>query len=477
MRDALVLRHRLVGLAGVPALALAFGCSSAEPPAKADGAGKAEKAEKAEGKGKGKLAELRKKREEQKARTAAKGERPGIDDDDDAPVKVATPEGDDHHHTPSAPPPPGTPAQYLPIPGDPPYVDGYNPEEESCPSGNWCGTAETAAKITPTGDSTPKQMDCPARITGAHDPSPLDAPAYAGLPNKRQMQGAFNEGRTQRMRSEGKADACCYHWFEYCSGRPLLDGSDSVVATPKSGTAWVDDAITPAVAELSDEARLALARAWLDDALREHASVASFSRAALELMAVAAPPELVAGCMQSGLDEVDHARRCFALASAYAGRAVGPGPLPSLSPRGQSLPQLAIETFLEGCVGETVATLVAERSLAVATDEAVCATLRVIIEDESRHAALAWRTIAWALGHGGNDVRTALAAMLEHPPVVEPGDAPLLSVATRSALRHHGRLDPAMLAQSVADAWHDIVAPMLAELVGRRPVGVAASTA
>ncbi|MBK8719012.1 MAG: hypothetical protein IPN32_30490 [Deltaproteobacteria bacterium] len=72
MRDALVLRHRLVGLAGVPALALAFGCSSAEPPAKADGAGKAEKAEKAEGKGKGKLAELRKKREEQKARTAAK---------------------------------------------------------------------------------------------------------------------------------------------------------------------------------------------------------------------------------------------------------------------------------------------------------------------------------------------------------------------------------------------------------------------
>lgn len=171
--------------------------------------------------------------------------------------------------------------------------------------------------------------------------------------------------------------------------------------------------------------------------------------------------------MRAGQDEVDHARRCFALASAYAGRTLGPGPLPALGPRERELPLLAVETFLEGCVGETIAALVAERALGGATDEAVRATLRVIVEDESRHAALAWRTIAWALQQGGPAVGVALLRLLDAPPqIASDGPSPAARRA-RAMLVAHGRLDAMALTQVVDDAWRDIIAPMLRGLVGR----------
>ncbi len=457
MRDALALRHRLLTLACLPALALSVGCSGSESgPPKADA----------------KKTDAKRATADTADAKKTDGRPPRAQRGDPKAAALAEPAGD-LDAAPGSPTPPAPLAaadepRLMPTAGDPPYVDGYNPEEETCPSGNWCGNAKTAAAIAPKGDASPPVMDCPARIVGAHDPSPLAGAAYEGLPDTRQMQGAFNDGRTTKWRAEGKADACCYHWFEYCSGRPLLDGTDSVVAEPRALAGWLDADVAPVLDGLTEEARTLLARAWLDDALREHASVASFARAAIELMACGAPPELVDGCMRAGQDEVDHARRCFALASAYAGRALGPGPLPPLGPRTRELPMLAVETFLEGCVGETIAALVAERSLTCATDEAVRATLRIIVEDESSHAALAWRTVSWALTHGGAPVEAALLRMLDAPPqIASDGPAPAARRA-RSLLRAHGRLEPAALTEAVDDAWRDIIAPMLRGLVGRR---------
>ena len=42
--------------------------------------------------------------------------------------------------------------------------------------------------------------------------------------------------------------------------------------------------------------------------------------ATLELLAVGAPPNLLAGAQQAGLDEIRHAQACVGLASRYAGR-------------------------------------------------------------------------------------------------------------------------------------------------------------
>ncbi len=488
MRDSLRFRQRLVIAVGLPALAALACDGGASTPAKGDG--EVAKNDKADRKSKPKNPKEAKERD--------RGVRPrpriGKDEKDDKDLEAEGDEADEakqrieakpslakpsHVSTqgPSGEGPAPTDPRMAPVPGDPPFIDGYNPEEETCPSGNWCGTIETATVIAPKGDAAPKKLDCPARIVGAHEPSPIKGKAYEGLSDKKQTQGALNEHGTELARAAGKKDACCYHWFEYCSGRPLLDGNESVVAQPRAGSAWIDPDVEPILEALSDEAKTALARAWLDDALREHASIASFSRATLELLALAAPPELVEACQHAVLDEIDHARRCFALASAYAGRAIGPGPLPALSPRDHDLAALALETFVEGCVGETVAALVAERALGVATDETVRATLRVIIEDESRHAALAWRTIGWALAQGGAPVVAALSQMLDAPPVVEPGDRPVRSAALSRMLAAHGRLDERMLAQTVRDAWQDIIAPMLRSMLGRRATEEAATRA
>jgi hypothetical protein len=479
MRDSLLLRRRLTMLACLPALAVTIGCS--DPPSTTASAKDSAKREgKREGKKSGaertKAADADDKRAA-RARRMREGEQP---EDVEEARASGEPEGGEakaeagHHAraghaggSETAPPAGPVDPRFMPIPGDPPFVDGYNPEEETCPSGNWCGTAVTAGAISPKGDTTPPVMECPARIVGAHEPSPIEGKSYAGLSAKKTMQGAFNEGRTKAFRAKGDADACCYHWFEYCSGRPWLDGGEGVIAPARASTAWLADDVEPVVATLSDAARRALAAAWLEDALREHASVAAFARATIELLAVGAPPELVEACQHATLDEVDHARRCFALASAYAGRALGPGPLPGLAPRGKDVVGLALDTFVEGCVGETIAALVAERAGERTLDPAVRATLRVIADDEARHAALAWRTIAWAVQTGGASVETALRRLLERPPAVDTPDP--LDVATRSALGRawsdHGRLDDDALAQTVADAWDDIIAPMLRSLL------------
>ena len=94
----------------------------------------------------------------------------------------------------------------------------------------------------------------------------------------------------------------------------------------------------------------------------EHASIASFNRFSLQLLAVGAPPELVEASQRAALDEIEHARIAFALASKYGTTPVGPS---SLDLAGDTLGQLDLasvtaSTVEEGCVGETLAALEAE---------------------------------------------------------------------------------------------------------------------
>jgi len=112
-----------------------------------------------------------------------------------------------------------------------------------------------------------------------------------------------------------------------------------------------------------------LAKAWLTDGLEEHASIAAFARFTMMLLSVAAPPELVAASQRASLDEITHARDCFALARRYGARDAGPGALDvhdSLGP--MSLADLAALTAEEGCVGETLGAALAGEQLAVAVD-------------------------------------------------------------------------------------------------------------
>lgn len=150
---------------------------------------------------------------------------------------------------------------------------------------------------------------------------------------------------------------------------------------------------------LTGAQRARLAESWAEAALAEHASIGSFGRFALQLLAVGAPPELLEQAHHAALDEVRHARQSFAVASAYAGEALGPGPLPLegdlLGPT--DLRSVLVATVTEGCVGETLAAMEAEACAVACVEPEVRDILAGIAADEARHAALAWAFARWAL--------------------------------------------------------------------------------
>src|SRR4051812_37235819 len=118
--------------------------------------------------------------------------------------------------------------------------------------------------------------------------------------------------------------------------------------------------------QLPADARRALADHWSEVALLEHASIASFSVFALQLLAVGAPASLVEGAHRAALDEGEHAKLAFRLASRYAGEPLAPGPLPLgdiAVALGSDLEALATSTAREGCVGETVGAVEARAAL------------------------------------------------------------------------------------------------------------------
>jgi hypothetical protein len=133
----------------------------------------------------------------------------------------------------------------------------------------------------------------------------------------------------------------------------------------------------------------------------EHASIAAFARFTLQLLALGAPAELVVASQRAMADETTHARMAFALASAYGEREVGPGALAiDGSLEGDDLDAFVATLLREGCIGETRAAVEAREELAEAPDPVVRAVLETIARDETRHAELAWRTLAWLLSSG-----------------------------------------------------------------------------
>jgi hypothetical protein len=198
----------------------------------------------------------------------------------------------------------------------------------------------------------------------------------------------------------------------------------------------------------------------------EHASIASFARFSLQLLSVGAPPELLHACHQAALDEIEHARMSFDLASRFGAEAIGPGPLDLTGVLGQnSFDEILIGAFREGCVGETVAALVAQAQLAHATDPEVRRCLERIAEDEARHAELAWRFVAWALMQRAPEQRDALVRRLESVAAMVPDDAAPDDVKTpASSWRGHGRLLPRDFREVSAAALVDVVRPALRQL-------------
>jgi hypothetical protein len=262
---------------------------------------------------------------------------------------------------------------------------------------------------------------------------------------------------------------CCYEGVEnpdnLCgvTGRPFTADGVARAAPVRARHDWAKSAV-PAVAELDPHTRAALAEAWARDARYEHASVASFARLALELLAVGAPPELLRDAQQAMGDEIRHAEHCFALASTYAGSLMGPGPLPfdGALPRA-SLEDMAAAAVREGCIGETIAALAAAEARDRARDPAVRAALDVIATDEAEHAAMSWRLCAWAYRTGDVSVRAAIAHAFASSLDLPIEEAP--EGIDADAFHAHGRLLPSEARESAERALAEVVRPSAAALL------------
>jgi hypothetical protein len=261
---------------------------------------------------------------------------------------------------------------------------------------------------------------------------------------------------------EREGDTCCYTFcVGACCGRPFVSGGGARLAPVAARRDWLAAEVGDAPAALDGRTKDALAASWLDDARGEHASVASFARFTLELLGLGAPAELVRDAQEAALDELEHARLCFAVVRRVSGESFGPGPLEGAdaAPR-RSLAACAAAAVQEGCVGETIAAAIASAEHEVASDPIVREALERIAADEARHAEIAFRFVAWALAVGGADVKQAVSRAFEQALAspVDSASAPLDTVDA-AAWRRFGRLTPAERRDVARAALRDVIRP------------------
>jgi len=262
---------------------------------------------------------------------------------------------------------------------------------------------------------------------------------------------------TQAIRDDGNADQCCYGNVVARKGRLFVEGDSTWLPRFAVAGRWSDPDAEPSLVGLEAATRRRVGAGWLADAREEQAAVAAFERAALELRALEAPLSLIRAARRAAHDERRHAAACLRLARAYSRRMITLATERDIDPRQLDRLQLVCTTFVEGAVPETVAALVATRCCRRARP-ALRSTLAMIAEDETRHAQLAWATIAWGIaGLSASDQRRFLAFARGRRPVAR-------TVSTPKPLHAHGRMDKAEQEAVAAQAWPTIIEPLLAQL-------------
>lgn len=251
-----------------------------------------------------------------------------------------------------------------------------------------------------------------------------------------------------------------YGTFHLPHGRPLRDArGKSWVARVHTGGQL---APTATRSPLAAEQRAQLGRSWLDEAQAEYASIASFLQLAKELGALGAPWSLVRRAYVAAEDEVRHAEVCFALATNYLGAELHPDPLPAVHVRPTTTHRsLALECWLDGCLGEGSAARLAAVRAARTTEPRVRRALQRIARDEATHAELGWDVLAWCARRDPRAVRDALAAR-PHLPCAAPNAERLQRFA--QDLTSHGLFSAADF-DSAYHAVHAAACPRLGALL------------
>jgi hypothetical protein len=214
----------------------------------------------------------------------------------------------------------------------------------------------------------------------------------------------------------------------FSRGRQLRRRGRVLLPPVHAGSTW-------ASSELEFEPRftvpLGLGRQWRENGRTEHASVASFARLSLDLMALGAPPALLAAANRDALDEIRHTEACFGIARALDGQCHSPGAFPAAQ-SAHTLPQnrtlalatLAVSSLVDGALHEGVSARIIAKLARRCEVPAITQVLKQIAADEGRHAAHGWDVVEWCLQEGGPSVAHALLGALRSLPERMHSDLP-----------------------------------------------------
>lgn len=256
-----------------------------------------------------------------------------------------------------------------------------------------------------------------------------------------------------------------WDWYD---GRPFQTDTGRRESAAVSSSTWSNApwSSTPVrTDELPADLRDAVVSTWTATARAEHASVASFSRFVLELMALGAPAELVAWATRAQADEIRHAELAFGIASAYAEQPIGPGAFDLTGALDRSTDVEAVLTgaIVEGCINETIASLQVRDAAAHAADPVLRAQLDQVADDELTHAELSWAFVRWLLAQHPELAPVARAAFDDFAT-----DAP--APTTGPDLSRWGVRPQATQLALAAEALEHVVRPAAAALLATLPV-------
>jgi hypothetical protein len=224
--------------------------------------------------------------------------------------------------------------------------------------------------------------------------------------------------------------------MSFTRGRQIRSGGKILLPPVEPGDAWTGAGLSSSgpvgVIETDDEAtRDLVAAQWRENGRTEHASVAAFARLTLDLMALGAPPELVADANRDALDEIRHTELCFGLACAIDGRAESPGAFPEAArartlsrTRTLALAQLAVDSLVDGALHEGVSARIIAKLARRCEAPGIQSILKEIAADEGRHARHGWDVVRWCLAEGGESVARALEGALRALPTVMSSPMP-----------------------------------------------------
>ncbi|HTM44396.1 MAG TPA: ferritin-like domain-containing protein [Polyangiaceae bacterium] len=248
-------------------------------------------------------------------------------------------------------------------------------------------------------------------------------------------------------------------------GRPFLVQGENRTANIVQRGDWCAADLQPVIQFLTAEDSDVLARYWEQVGLMEHASIAAFARFALELLGQGAPAELLEATQRAIADETKHAKLAFALASRYAGKAMGPGvlDLTGAAPS-SSLAQMVHTAIIEGAIGETVAAMEAAEALERAVDPAVRSVLSQIAHDESNHSKLAWEFLAWAIRRDPS-LKATIAQAFDNLRRT-PKSVLTLGIEHNEHLTQHGMLPEIVRRELRSRAISEVILPCAAALLG-----------